>query len=147
MQATTRRSPVLRNLLAVIAGFGIGSVVNMGLIGLSGHAIPPPAGSDTATMEGLQASMHLFGPQHFVFPFLAHALGTLMGALVAARIAASRTLAVAMVVGALFFAGGVAAVAMLPAPLWFEALDLVVAYFPMAWLGWRLGARSLPLNL
>ena len=51
----------------------------MGLIMLSGKVIPPPAGSDVATMEGLKASLHLFEPKHFVFPFLAHALGTLVG--------------------------------------------------------------------
>lgn len=142
MPASERQATILKNVVAVVAGFGIGSLVNMGLIGLGGRVIAPPAGSDLATMEGLQASMHLFGPEHFVFPFLAHALGTLVGALVAARIAASRLLRCALVVGALFFAGGVASVVMLPGPLWFEALDLLLAYFPMAWIGWRLAPRT-----
>lgn len=141
MEASARRSPVLKNLLAVIAGFAIGSIVNTGLVNLSGHLIPPPTGGDVSTMEGLQATMHLFEPRHFLIPFLAHALGTLVGAAMAARIAGSRPFTFAMVIGAMFFAGGVGAAAMLPAPLWFEALDLVLAYFPMAWLGWRLGAR------
>jgi hypothetical protein len=26
-------------------------------------------------------------------------------------------------------------------PLWFVALDLVVAYIPMGWLGWKLADR------
>lgn len=142
MPASERQATILKNVVAVVAGFGIGSLVNMGLIGLGGRVIAPPAGSDLATMEGLQASMHLFGPEHFVFPFLAHALGTLVGALVAARIAASRPLRCALVVGALFFAGGTASVVMLPGPLWFEALDLLLAYFPMAWIGWRLAPRT-----
>ncbi len=141
MEASARRSPVLKNVLAVIAGFAIGSIVNMALVNLSGQLIPPPAGSDVSTMAGLQATMHLFEPRHFLLPFLAHALGTLAGAAAAARIAGSRPLTFAMVIGALFFAGGAGAAAMLPAPLWFEALDLVLAYFPMAWIGWRLGAR------
>ncbi len=142
MPASERQATILKNVVAVVAGFGIGSLVNMGLIGLGGRVIAPPPGSDLATMEGLQASMHLFGPEHFVFPFLAHALGTLVGALVAARIAASRLLRCALVVGGLFFAGGLASVVMLPGPLWFEALDLLLAYFPMAWLGWRLAPRT-----
>ena len=48
---------------------------------------------------------------------------------------------VAYVVGALFLCGGIANVVMLPAPLWFEVLDLVTAYLPMAWLGARLATR------
>ncbi|UVW27159.1 hypothetical protein [Massilia sp. H6] len=142
MPASARQATILKNLIAVVAGFGIGSLVNMGLIGLGARVIAPPAGSDLATMEGLQASMHLFGPEHFVFPLLAHALGTLVGALVAARIAASRPLYCALVVGLLFMAGGLASVVMLPGPLWFETLDLLLAYLPMAWLGWRLAPRT-----
>lgn len=75
--------PTLRNVLALIVGLVIGSIVNMGLITVSGHTIPPPAGADVTTSEGLKAAMHLFEPKHFVFPFLAHALGTLAGAAVA----------------------------------------------------------------
>ena len=133
-------SPVLRNILAVVAGVVVGSIVNMGLIGISGSAIPPPAGADVTTTEGLKASMHLFEPKHFVFPFLAHALGTLAGATVAACLAATRKFQLAMTIGVVFLLGGIAAVMMLPSPLWFNALDLVAAYIPMAWIGWRLGA-------
>lgn len=137
-------NPVLRNILAVIAGVVIGSIVNMGLIMISGKVIPPPAGVDVSTMEGLKAGMHLFEPRHFVLPFLAHALGTLAGAFLAARLAASRKMAMALVVGVCFLAGGISAVMMLPAPMWFNVLDLVVAYIPMAWLGgkWAAGRQT-----
>lgn len=30
------------------------------------------------------------------------------------------------------------AVQMIPAPLWFDVLDLALAYLPMAWLGYQL---------
>ena len=49
-------------------------------------------------------------------------------------------LAVALVIGAVFLAGGIAASRMIPAPAWFVTLDLLGAYVPMAWLGARLGA-------
>ena len=63
-------NPILRNILAVIAGIVIGSVVNMSLITVSGSIIPPPEGTDLSTQEGLQAAMPFFEPKHFIFPFL-----------------------------------------------------------------------------
>ena len=124
----------IRNALAVVAGLVIGSAVNMGLITTGGELIPAPPGVDVTDIESLRSSMHLFEPRHFVTPFLAHALGTFAGAFAAATIAASRKALSALVVGALFLAGGVANVFMLPSPAWFVVLDLVAAYVPVAWL-------------
>lgn len=135
-------NPILKNILAFIAGVIAGSLVNMGIIMVSGSIIPPPEGADNTTMEGLKASMHLFQPRHFLFPFLAHALGTFAGAFVTASIAASHKMKLALGIGALFLAGGIANVVMLPSPLWFTIVDLVGAYIPMAWLAGRLAGRK-----
>ncbi|WP_372641620.1 hypothetical protein [Ancylomarina sp.] len=51
---------VVRNILALIAGFLVGGDVNMGIVMISGSVIPLPAGADTTTMEGLKEAMHLF---------------------------------------------------------------------------------------
>lgn len=139
-------NPILKNILAFIAGAVAGSVVNMGLIMVSGSIIPPPEGADNTTMEGLKASMHLFQPKHFLFPFLAHALGTLAGAFVAASIAASHKMKLALGVGVFFLLGGIANVVMLPSPLWFTVVDLVGAYIPMAWLAGRLAGGKLTIS-
>ena len=80
---------LLRNVLALLAGIAIGGGVNMALITLSPLLIAPPAGVDVNSAESLSKAMHLFEPRHFVMPFLAHALGTLAGALVAYMIAAT----------------------------------------------------------
>lgn len=130
--------PMLRNFLGVLAGLVTGSVVNMALIMIGGSVIPPPEGADVTSMEGLKASLHLFETRHFLFPFLAHAVGTLVGAYVAARISVDRKMMSALVVGAFFLMGGIMNVMSLPAPAWFNATDLVLAYVPMAWLGYLL---------
>lgn len=132
---------IFRNILAVVAGVLVGGAVNMALVVVGPQFVPPPPGADMTTAEGLAAAMPRLGAQHFVFPFLAHALGTLTGALVAYLVAASLKLGIAHFVGAFFLAGGIAASFMIPAPAWFIALDLLAAYVPMAWLGTRIGER------
>src|SRR6516225_3632389 len=130
---------ILRNTLAVIIGLALGGTVNMTLIVISPHIIPPPAGVDVTDSQSLSNSMHLFEPKHFVFPFLAHALGTLAGALLAFLVAASYRSVFAYAIGVAFLAGGIAAAFMIPTPVWFIILDLAVAYIPMAWLATQLG--------
>jgi hypothetical protein len=130
---------LLRNVLAILAGIGIGGGVNMALIAISPSLIPPPAGVDVNDAESLAKAMHHFEPRHFVMPFLAHAAGTLAGAFAACAIAATHRARMAYAIGAVFLCGGVAASFMIPAPAWFIALDLLAAYLPMAWLGIRLG--------
>jgi small basic protein len=132
---------VLRNVLALVVGLVMGIVVNMGLVMLGPRLIAPPVGANVTTMEGLRSSIHLFEPKHFLFPFLAHALGTLVGAWLAALLGAGRGLVPALVVGIAFLVGGVANIFMLPSPLWFNVVDLAGAYLPMDWIGARLGAR------
>ena len=129
---------LLRNTLAVLAGLVLGGSVNMALITISPSLIPPPAGVDVTNAESLAASMHLFEPRHFIMPFLAHALGTLVGAFVAYQVAASSKARIAYVIGIAFLCGGIAASFMIPAPAWFIALDLLAAYLPMAWLATRI---------
>ena len=137
---------ILRNILAVILGLAVGQIVNMALIIAGPHVIPPPAGVDMTSVQSLQTSMHLLGPQHFVFPFLAHALGTLAGALVGFLVAASHRSCFAYLIGSLSLAGGIGATFMFPAPTWFVILDLVFAYIPMTWIGIQLGRRIVPTS-
>lgn len=129
----------LKNILAVVLGLIVGSVVNMGIIMISSSIIQPPSGADVTTMEGLKESIHLFEPKHFLFPFLAHAIGTLAGAFLATLISASHKMKMALLIGIFFLIGGITNVIMLPSPAWFTVLDLAGAYIPMAWLGYKLG--------
>lgn len=130
-----------RILAAITLGLLVGAAVNMGLVVLGSAVFPPPAGADVSSEAGLRSSMHLLGPQHFVFPFLAHAAGSLVGALVAAKLSPPRARAWALLVGVFFFIGGAQMASSLPAPRWFIALDLALAYLPAAALGLRLARR------
>lgn len=134
---------MVRNILAVIVGIIAGSIVNGLLISFSGLVIPPPAGADMTTVDNINAAMPLLGPANFLFPFVAHAAGSFVGALTASLIAVSNRLAFSIAIGSLFFLGGAYMAYVIAAPLWFEALDLIFAYIPMAWLGWKVaGGKS-----
>lgn len=129
---------VVKLILAIVLGLVLGGVANMALVLVGPLVIAPPPGADMATAEGISAAMPLLEPRHFLFPFLAHAVGTLVGAFIAARLSPSRKGIAALIVGLAFLAGGVMAARMIPAPTWFIALDLIGAYLPCAWLGYWL---------
>jgi len=76
-------NPILKNILAVIVGWLIGSTVNMLLINV-GNSIFPIEGVDSNDMEALAAIMPNLTSEYFIFPFLGHAFGSLVGALIVA---------------------------------------------------------------
>ncbi|MBK9289644.1 MAG: hypothetical protein IPN38_18725 [Flavobacteriales bacterium] len=131
-------NPILRNILAVIIGFAVCLTLNGLLLGLMMKAIPPPTGFNA----NVPATYSLLQAKHLLSPFMAHALPSIIGGLLAALIAANRKMTFALVVGGLHMIGGIAAAFMIPAPAWFVVLDLAVAYLPMAWIGGKLGDRT-----
>lgn len=131
---------ILRNSLAVIIGWLLGSVVNMSLIEL-GYSVYPIEGLDPNDMEALAEALPNLGYEHFIFPFLAHALGTLVGALTATKIAATHKKIIAITIGAVFMIGGILVSIMIGGPVWFTILDLLLAYIPMALIGYKLGVK------
>lgn len=140
-------NPVVKNILAFIAGIFIagifiGGIVNSMIVSLNGVLIPLPEGADVTSIEGLTASMSLFEPIHFLMPFLGHAIGTFVGAFIVVKFAASHGNLFAWIIGALFFAGGTYMVFQLPAPMWFNITDLVLAYFPMSYLAIKLASKK-----
>ena len=132
---------IIVNIVAVLMGLFAGAMVNGGIINISSKIIPPPAGSNLQTMEGLIQAMPIMEPKHFIMPFLAHALGTFVGAIVCGLVARSQKLILALSIGLTFFIGGFTMVFQLPAPLWFDLVDLIFAYFPMAWLGYKIVSK------
>ena len=135
-------NPILRNIIAVIAGVIFGGVVNMGIITISGSIIPPPEGADLSTTEGLKAAMHLMQPKHFIIPFLAHALGTFAGAFLAGKIAIKHKMKISLAIGGLFLFGGISMIFMVPSPNWFTVLDLLGAYIPMGYIAGKLVTKK-----
>jgi len=131
---------IIRNILAVILGFGGGSIINLGIVNI-GHKVLPIEGVDVNDMDALIEVMPTLGNEYFIFPFLAHAIGTLVGATIAGLIAANHKMKFAMAIGLLFLLGGIVANYMLPGPTWFTVVDIILAYIPMAWLGGKIALK------
>ncbi|MFO0624475.1 MAG: hypothetical protein U0325_02575 [Polyangiales bacterium] len=127
-----------RILAAVTLGLLVGAAINMALVMLGGALVPPPPGVTVTDEDSLRRAIPLFGARHFVFPLLAHAMGSLVGAHVAARIAPVTARRWALLVGGFFLVGGLQMARHLPSPTWFLVADLGLAYLPAAWLGARL---------
>jgi hypothetical protein len=133
---------IVRNILGVVIGIVVATIVNMGLVTVGHMIVPLPVGADVSTMEGLAAAISHFEPQHCVFPFLAHALGPLLGTFVAIMIAASHKTKIAIGMAVFFLLGGIAANVMIPAPFWFKAVDLIFAYVPTSLIGAKLAGAG-----
>jgi hypothetical protein len=135
--------PILRNILAVVAGIIVGMIVNMGLVMMGSALVPLNIQVDPNDMDAFAKAMENAELKHYIFPFLAHALGTLAGAITAAAIAANRKIIFALVIGCFFLAGGIMVNIQIPSPMWFHILDIVVAYIPMGYLGGKMMTRRL----
>jgi hypothetical protein len=120
----------------------VGMIVNFTIIIIGSKIISVPNGINVVDANSLKENIHLFKVYHFIFPFLAHAGGTFIGAILVSKFAKSFQFVFAMGIGLFFLFGGIMNIKMIPGPLWFNILDVTMAYIPMAWLGWKMGAKD-----
>ena len=133
---------IVRNILAVLGGLIIGGIVNMAIVTYGGVFIEPPEGVNPNDIDSIKENIHLYTPIHFAIPFLAHALGTFVGAFIASYISVSHHFKFAIAIGSFYLFGGITMVMMLPSPMWFNILDLGFAYIPMGFFGWKLSGKE-----
>ena len=132
----------MKSILLSVLGLILGALTNGMIVQIGATIVSAPLGMDISTEAGLAKAMPLMEFKHFVFPFLAHAFGSFVGAFFVSKMRVNRTFINAMAIGFAFLAGGVMMVVMMPAtPVWFILLDLMLAYLPMAYLGYKLGQR------
>ena len=122
---------MIKNIGIVILGIIIGMIVNIGLILLGGIIFVP-----TENFEPMNAMN--WDIKYFIFPFLAHSIGTLSGSFFVSKLSKNTTIIMPLLVGLYFFMGGIYMVKILPAPMWFILVDLILAYIPMALIGWKI---------
>jgi hypothetical protein len=134
--------PIAKNITAFMVGFVAGGFANWLTIKYLSPIIGLPVGVDPNDLESMQANIHLYEAKHFVAPFVAHCLGSLVGAFVCSKIAAKYHLGLSMGIALLFIFGGATMVVLLKSPIWYNSTDLLLAYFPMAYIGWMLAGSK-----
>ncbi len=131
---------VVRNILAVIAGFVAASAVMMLIEAINGRVLYPELGRLAEGMtdrEAIRALMANAPVGAFLVILLGWALGSLVGGFLAAWIGWNAPVAHALVLGGLLTLAGIANNLMLPPPVWFWIASLVVL-LPAACAGARL---------
>ena len=125
---------MIRALLAVAAGIAVafGGITVLQSIG---HQIyPPPEGIDPADREAFAEVVRQMPVPALLLVVAAYAVGTFFGAWLAARIAGRPF--PALLVGGVMMLAGISNLALVPHPLWFMVLSVLV-FVPSAWLASR----------
>jgi len=131
--------PIFKNILAVIIGFIVGNIVNYHLFHYGFTVFPIDA--DINDMEALAKVFPTLSLKYYIFPFLAHALGTFIGTFLVALIAGTHKMKLALGVGVTFLIIGIIAAIIVPTPLWYKFVDIIFGYIPMAWIGGKIAIK------
>lgn len=127
--------------MAFVSEFVLGSVVNLAIISMGPALIPLPEGVDLSDMDRFAENLKSRAPQNLIAPGLAHAMGTLTGSFVAARLSVKHSLTIALAIATFFEIVGIVMVATYSGPFWFVVADLLRTYFPMGILAYLLDLR------
>jgi len=135
-----RVPPPLRSVIAVCAGIFVGALMIYFFERLGHLVVAPPANLDPADPASVRAAMAEMRVANFLMLLVAYLFGTTLGCWLTARMAPSRALAHAGVVGAMFLAGGISNFVKLPHPVWFVVASLL-AFAVAPFLGTRMSGR------
>ena len=131
--------PTVRSILAVLLGSLVTFVLIMGIEGISSVIYPLPEGVDPNDMEALKVAIPKMPLGGKVLVLISYAVGTFVGAWLAAWFARRAHMVHAMIVAGLFLAGDIVNLNQLPHPMWMAVVSLAI--FPVcALLGAGLAA-------
>jgi hypothetical protein len=131
---------IVRNILAVIAGFVVGSALISAVQYLNYQLNPPPPGLDPSKAEDIVKMMEGVTVPVLLMVEFSYLLGSLGAGFVSGKVAASRWKLWALVLGTAFTIANFVNMAQIPHPLWFAVLT-TVTFLPLAWLGARLAVK------
>lgn len=136
---------VVRNILAVLAGFVAGGIVIAMIQAINTRLYPLPAGFDPGNREMMRQHMATLPPLAFGIVLLSYAAGFPIAVFLAARLSATAPARQGVLIAAFFGAASVMNLLALPHPAWFWVGNFVVLFCAL-WAGIRGGARRPPVS-
>lgn len=136
-------NPVLKNILVSIGGFIFGNMVNMATLIMGMKIIPAPEGVELSDPQSFIENADKFTSMHFIFPLLAHTLGTFVASYFICRLVSGKQKLFAIGTGLVFLILGVFNLQNIPHPTWFAVVDLFLSYIPMALFGYFVAMKTL----
>ena len=135
---------MLRTLLAIVAGLITAMLVIFGVEAAGMLLFPPPAGMPLDTEADLARRVAMSSPTAKAWLVFGWALGSFVGAWVAARISRQHRRIAALAVGLFIVAGTVMNAVAIAHPLWMNLLGILLP-IPLALLAARLAeSRKAP---
>jgi len=129
---------LFRNIIALFFGVLIGIIISMGITMLGWKIFSFP--------ENINPIIDIMPSKYYLFPFLAHLIGTFSGSFLGSRISKDYNLTVSLLVGIWFLILGIYAILILPTPIWFIIIDITLCYIPMAYLAWMIQKNNFKLH-
>lgn len=128
---------MIRNALALLAGYIVGASLNMAIIQLNMHILyPMPPGMNMGDPIQFNTYIATLPTLAFLVVIIAHLTQAFVGGWVAARLAHSYPFRVALTIGAVSLAGGIAAMSRIEGPAWL-IVELPL-YIAVAWTAGRM---------
>lgn len=131
---------MIRAIFAIISGLIVAIFIVWLVQTLSHYLFPPPTGIDFTDPAQLRSYISSLPLPALLLVLFSYPLGVLAGGLVAVRIAGSRPLLFAALVGAFVLTGATLNLLSIPHPAWF-VISMVAAVLVSAWLASVLGRR------
>jgi hypothetical protein len=132
--------PLVRSILAILAGIIVGSVI-IAALEFVGHLVYPlPEGldpRDPVDRKALEDYVANAPVGSHLLLLLAYAVGTFVGAWLAAALAGRKPIVHGIIAGAFFLLATIANLQMIEHPTWFVVVNLVLV-LPLAYAGAKL---------
>lgn len=126
-----------KQILAVIVGVIIGGLIIYGIESINMVRYPWPENLSMEDKEAFAEYVSSLPVDAFITVIIAHLIGSFVAGFVCSKITPSRKLLLGTICGMFFLVGGIMNLVMIPHPLWFMVIDLMI-FVPFAWLGAKL---------
>jgi len=131
---------MLRKILAALAGILIAVMVFMGFEKIARHYYPLPPGTDRADHAAMVAYTESLPTEAFLIVLTGWVVGSFLCGLFIKLISRSGGKTAAYISGLFLTTAGIVDIFMLPHPLWFTIIGIVV-FIPMTLIGYAIFRR------